>query len=124
MMLRTLTVLTTLMLMLPATAADSERPDHYEGLPAETLEVALANLSEYRATLAGVLARDPLSSADLNEVHRLTYTLENALERMTIDLHALAELLEVVHVASEQADAETVRSKGRAWIEGTRAFGR
>jgi len=124
MMLRALTVFTILMLTLPWTAAHSERPDHYEGLPAETLEVALANLSEYRAKLAGVLEREPLSAADLNEVHQLTYTLENALERMAIDLRTLAELLEVVHVASEHADAETVRSEGRAWLDGTGPFER
>ncbi len=120
----TLTLTLTLMLMHPWALADSDRVDHYEGLGAEDLETALAHLAEYRTHLADVLVRGPLLATDLNEVHQLTYTLENALERLAVDVHALAELLEVVHVASEQADAVTVSEEGKAWLEATRPFQR
>ncbi|RRQ21028.1 DUF6746 family protein [Thiohalobacter thiocyanaticus] len=108
----------TLGLSLPVLADD--RPGHYEGEPAETLEQAVANFSEYNARLEAILARGELSSGDLHEVHRITYTLENALHRLEEELEELAEVLEEVHVASESADAATVMSRGRQYLETSR----
>ncbi|HSH30206.1 MAG TPA: DUF6746 family protein [Thiohalobacter sp.] len=111
-------LLCALCLSRPAFADD--RPDHYEGEPAETLAQAVANFSEYNARLEAILARGELSSADLHEVHRISYTLENALHRLEEELEELAEVLEEVHVASENADAATVMSRGRLYLETSR----
>ncbi|HEY7773612.1 MAG TPA: DUF6746 family protein, partial [Marinagarivorans sp.] len=56
---------------------------------------------------------------DLNEVHILTYTLENALEKLGSEREQLAELLEQVHKASEGADSDTVKTSGRAYLQGS-----
>lgn len=108
----------TLGLSLPVLADD--RPGHYEGEPAETLEQAVANFSEYNSRLEAILGKGELSSADLHEVHELTYTLENALEKLRDEMEDLAEVLEEVHVASENADAATVMSRGRLYLETSR----
>lgn len=105
-------------LTLPVFADD--RPSHYEGEPAATLEQAVANFSEYNARLETILDRGELDSGDLHEVHRLTYTLENALEKLREEMEDLAEVLEEVHIASENADPETVQSRGRSYLETSR----
>ena len=107
----------TLAIGMPAFA--EERPDHFKPQPSPTLEAALANLSEFNPQLAALLEKDTLSAQDLNQVHQLTYTLENALERLDSERARVAELLEEVHVASERADSNTVKASGRAYLEGT-----
>lgn len=110
-----------IVLILAATVSSpiraEERVDHFEGEPAETLEQAVANFSEYNARLAELMARDELSDADLVTVHELTYTLENALERINSELADLSETLESVHLASEALDAESVHRQGRKYLE-------
>lgn len=103
-------------LLLAPGAQASERPSHYQGLPADTLEQAVQNFSEYNRKLADLLAREQLSAADLGTVHELTYTLENALEKIRSELESAAETLEEVHVASETGNTETVAGKGREYL--------
>ena len=105
-------------LTLPVLADD--RPGHYEGKPAETLEQAVANFSEYNTRLEAILERGELSSSDLHEVHRITYTLENALHKLEEEVEGLAEVLEEVHLASENADAATVEFRGREYLQMSR----
>ncbi|MEQ8484642.1 MAG: hypothetical protein RIB46_09785 [Pseudomonadales bacterium] len=100
--------------------ADPPRVDHHAGEPAPTLTVALANLQDYNARLAAILAQDELTAADLAVVHELTYTLENALARIREDVALVAEHLEAVHLASERADVATVRDRGRSYLDGVR----
>ncbi|MEX1033154.1 MAG: DUF6746 family protein [Cellvibrionaceae bacterium] len=115
--INTLALVGTLAFTLPAVA--DERPDHFEGKPSPTLEVALGNLSEYNPRLAALLEKDTLSPEDLHQVHQLTYTLENALEKLASEQARVAELLEEVHQASERADSATVKASGRAYLKGT-----
>jgi mannitol-1-phosphate/altronate dehydrogenase len=66
---------------LPLTLAQ-ERPDHFKGKPAPTLEAALANLTEYNAKLEALLKQANLGPKELFQVHQLSYTLEMALEKL------------------------------------------
>jgi len=100
----------------------SERPDHFKGEPAETMEQALANFSEYNARLAALLEQDELTMADLAQIHQLTYTLENALERINDDLEDLAETLETLHLSSETADIEAARNNAEIYLNDARRF--
>jgi len=63
--------------------------------------------------------KDTLIPEDLHRVHELTYTLEDALEKLGNEQARLAELLEEVHVASEHADGDTVKASGRAYLRGS-----
>lgn len=98
------------------------RPAHSKGKAAETTEQAVSNLSEYNPKLEALLAKDELTAMDMHEVHMLTYTLENALERIQTDLEKTAALLEEVHVASETSKPEVVQSQGQAYLESARAL--
>jgi hypothetical protein len=117
-LIRPVLVTAALALGLPALA--SERPDHFKGKPADTLEQAVANFSEYNRKLDTLLKQKTLAGKDMHEIHMLTYTLENALEKIRAELGELAETLEAVHVASENADADTVREQGRAYLQSAR----
>ncbi len=116
----TLIAITLFTLGSSTSALASERPEHFEGKPAETLEQAVTNFSEANQELATLLAEEDLDARQLHEVHKLTYTLENALERIREDLEGLAETLEEVHLASETTDSETVKAKGREYLETAR----
>lgn len=97
-----------------------ERMSHYKGLPAETLEAAVGNFSEYNHKLEALLGKGELSAEDLAAVHEITYTLENALVKINAEFMALADTLEEVHVASETADTATVVNKGREYLRVSR----
>lgn len=96
----------------------SERPVHFEGEASPTLQAALSNLTEHNMLLAEMLNRDSLTAHDLHQIHQLTYTLENALQKLGSERDRLAELLEQVHKASESADTDTIKSSGRAYLDG------
>lgn len=107
-------------LTVPGIAAAEERIDHYDAREAASLEEAVANFSTYNDRLAGILDKGDLSDSDLESVHELTYTLENALERIREDLDDLAETLEALHVVSEEHDAAATRRHGADYLKAAR----
>lgn len=101
---------------------EGERPAHSKGEPADTLQQAVTNLSEYNDKLEALLVKDELTVMDMHEVHMLTYTLENALEKIQADLVEVAEVLEEVHVASETGQPQVVKEKGQVYLQTTRTL--
>lgn len=104
-------------LSAPLRADEAERFDHYQGERPGDLSSALTLLDDFAQRLQQQLANDNLDPVVLNEIHQLTYTLENALGRLSTDVAELAELLESVHVASETAGAATVREDGERFLQ-------
>jgi hypothetical protein len=104
-------------MFLFSSAALAERAEHYEGESADSLEQAVENFVEYNRKLEATLAEDELTLEDVAYIHELTYTLENALERMNQDLSGLAVTLEEVHLASEVNDVDKIREEGRKYLE-------
>ena len=112
----TVAAIGTFLAFAPATfASDTERPSHYKGKPSATLAEAVKNFSESNAKLEAILNGD-LTDVAISEIHELTYTLENALEKIDDELDELAETLEKVHVASEKLDREAVVKHGREYL--------
>ncbi|MGM1053600.1 MAG: DUF6746 family protein [Pseudomonadota bacterium] len=113
------TALLTTLLATPALA--EEKPgEHFEGEPSGTLAEAVANFSRYNQELADLLAKDELTMPDVGEIHVLTYTLENALEKISDEIEEMAEVLEEVHLGSETGNVERVRSNGEIYLESAR----
>lgn len=100
-------------------ASDAERPSHYKGKPAETLVEAVRNFSESNAKLDAILNGE-VTNVAMSEIHELTYTLENALQKIHADMGELAETLEKVHVASEKLDREAIVKHGREYLSVSR----
>lgn len=112
-------LLTTLCSGLIATAAvaDDDRPEHFKGEPAPDLETAVSNFSSYNQELASLLEQDELSPEDLAEIHQLSYTLENALGKISEEVDSMAVTLEEVHLGSETDDPERVQSNGETYLK-------
>lgn len=119
-MIKKLTVLFGLSLMILLsinTLAHASEPQHFKGEPSKTLEQAVKNLSIYNKKLAVLMQKDQLTPVDMAEIHQLSYTLENALERMEDELEIIEDLLEDVHLASEQADYDKALKQGRKYLD-------
>ena len=114
-------ILTSLFALgLSAMIYAEERPSHFKGMSSETLEQAVVNFSDYNGKLAKLLAQDTLSPQELHQVHELTYTLENALEKINAEFAELAKTLEAVHIASESGDAKTTKEEGARYLKTAR----
>ncbi len=90
---------------------------HYEALPSETLAEALDNFVTYNRKMEEVLAREPLTVDDMEEVHELTYTIEVALAKINEELGDLPVVLEEVHLASEGDRPERLRGAAGVYLE-------
>ncbi|HRQ58715.1 MAG TPA: hypothetical protein PLN31_14975 [Azoarcus taiwanensis] len=101
--------------VMPA-VADDARYEHHKGLPAETLQQAVANFSDYNHRLEAILA-GAIDDNAMHDIHELTYTLENALEKINEEFAELAETLEELHQASERMDGDGVKKHGRAYLD-------
>ena len=104
------------------TTLPASEVEHYSGKEAKTLEQAVTNLREYNRKLGALVAKNDLAAGELEQVHRLTYTLENALERIRSELAGMAGDLETVHQASERREADTVRKHGKAFLDQSRTL--
>ncbi|SEM90061.1 DUF6746 family protein [Nitrosomonas marina] len=119
--MKKITMLIIIVFILAASAAVADDSQgHFKGKSSETLEQALVNFSEYNQKLSEVLKQETLSAPDMQQIHELTYTLENALERINTSMLELAETLEAVHVGSETGDTEATRSEGLRYLETAR----
>jgi len=92
---------------------------HFKGKPSETLEQAVANFSEYNTKLEKVLAGD-LTPEAMNEIHELTYTIENALARINEEFDGLAVTLEEIHLSSERMETDQVQEYGEQYLDTSR----
>jgi hypothetical protein len=69
-----------------------------------TLKTALCNIVNYNKILTQLTQKEEMSVEDMVKIHELTYTLENALGKLSEDLAKAAVDLEEVHLASEKLD--------------------
>ncbi len=106
-------------LAMPAQAW-AEEVDHYEGKKPESLEEAVALFKEYNAKFEAILSDRPLSDEQLAKVHRISYTMENALGKMNSEMLSLTQTLEKIHKASERGDTETVTGQGQSYLSTSR----
>ncbi len=101
-------------------AIAAERYDHHQGATADTVEEALSNLETYNEELESILAKDQLSDADMGRIHRISYTLENALGRIEEELEDAAASLEELHLGSEQLQRDRAQENGRDYLDHSR----
>ena len=95
----------------------SERPNHFKGQEISNATQARSYYQEYNNKLKVLLAQTELSPAQLLEIHEITYTLENALAKLPAESAKLAEVLESLHLASEQANATAAKKFGAAYLQ-------
>ncbi len=97
--------------------AKDEKVQHYEAKEIKTAADALRVLDETSAQVASVLKNTPLSTAQLEEIHKITYTMEAAVEVLRgketaankAQRASLADNVEVLHKASESHAEQRTR---------------
>jgi hypothetical protein len=92
---------------------------HFKGKPSATLPDAMRNLSESNARLEQLL-KGSVDDVAIAEIHQLTYTMENGLEKLRKELDALADTLETLHKASEKMEREKVLRHGADYLSVSR----
>lgn len=97
--------------------AEEEQAQHYAAKSSETLGEAVANFAEYNKKVAAVLEKEELTVSDMEQIHQLTYTLEEALARINKRMKALPVTLEELHLASEAHNPDRVRGVGGVYLE-------
>lgn len=113
-----------LALGLPAQAAEEHehgKVQHYEGEQAETLQEAVEHLRAYNDRLETQLSKE-MTPERMDQIHRLSYTLENALRRINVEIDQAARRLESMHLASESMETDTVKTDGKAYLDGIAAL--
>jgi hypothetical protein len=94
-----------------------DRVEHFEGKQAKDWQAAIANLRKYNQKLEAALEQDEISAEQLAEIHKWSYTLENAVGRLQTELKKTAGHLEEVHLGSERGETERIRKHGRKYLE-------
>ncbi|NLY25992.1 MAG: hypothetical protein GX049_00340 [Alcaligenaceae bacterium] len=106
---------TTLIASFNANASGHNEVRHFAGDQSATLEQALENFSSNNKQVAQLL-KGEVSEVDMAKIHELTYSLENALEKIRKDLDSLADTLENLHNASEVMKRDEVIKEGQKYI--------
>ena len=95
-----------------------EQVQHYKAEPSPNLKVAVQNLREYNQKLEEHLNQE-MTVENMEKIHQLSYTLENALQRMDKDLKSIASVLEGMHLASEGRNEDKIKSNAETYLENT-----
>ncbi|WP_071798740.1 DUF6746 family protein [Natronohydrobacter thiooxidans] len=93
-----------------------ERPDHYAAETSADLAEAMDNFSTHNKRMAEILAQPAMTPDHMEDIHQLTYTLEDALAKIITEATELAERLEEVHLASEGVDAAKLTGLASAYL--------
>ncbi|SDF88728.1 hypothetical protein SAMN05216241_10334 [Limimonas halophila] len=98
-----------------------DRVEHYEGKKIESREQAVEALRSVNAKLDELLAGE-LTPQTMNTVHKISYTMENALPYLHSNTDSAAKSLEKMHLASERMEAEAVKTNGEAYLKDLRTI--
>lgn len=109
----------SLMFFTAVNVQADEKYSHFPSLKADNTSAALCNLSKYNEKLQAIVNKQKLTTEDMVKVHELTYTLENAVQRLQKDLDTIAVDLEKVHKASEHLDQSTIKGSGDKYLTAT-----
>ena len=95
---------------------DEARVEHYAGEEIATAEDAVKTLKDENSEIAGILKSEKLEGSQLEKIHEISYTLENAIDKLIADkaapqsqLDAVDEAVQAVHHASENHEEAKVR---------------
>lgn len=114
--LATLFFVLTILGVTPVSAADEERVEHYAGAEIQSSDEAVKILNAENAKIAEILKAEKLTDAQLEKIHEISYSLENAIDKLIAEkagaqaqLDAIDEAVQAVHYASENHEEAKVR---------------
>ncbi|MDY0072905.1 MAG: hypothetical protein RBR77_09685, partial [Thauera sp.] len=98
-----------------ASDAPAERPSHYQAKKADSIAETIKILRETNAQLSELLAGE-MGDYDINDVHSLSYTLEDALLALAKEAQALHKVVADMHFSSEGLDRDAVIDYGNMYL--------
>jgi Spy/CpxP family protein refolding chaperone len=87
--------------------------------PSRNLAEAVKNFSDYNSRLEQAMAQG-LTPESMAQIHELTYTLKDALDKINEEMDGLTDTLEEIHIASEAKDADEVKSYTSEYLKTAR----
>lgn len=106
--------------LFSAQASDDDA--HFKAIVSTDIASALCNLNTYNAELQQVTSEKDVDTMGMLKVHELTYTLENALQKIQAELITIAANLEEVHQSSESHDQTKVKTYTEKYMKGLDAL--
>lgn len=106
------------LLFCPDAARSEERIHHYEGKTITSPEQAVKTLNDENTAIKKILEENEvLSDSNLEIIHEISYTLENAIDYLKENKHAdqpvmnaIDESIQAVHSSSENHNEEQTRA--------------
>lgn len=96
-----------------------ERVDHFQAKQADGVVEAIANLREANAKLAELLSGE-VNDYAMNDIHSLSYTVEESLTRIIEEMKMLLDTAGDMHFATEGLKRDAVIDYGDAYLSGVR----
>jgi plastocyanin len=97
-------------------SAASTRVEHYEGAEVHSHGEAMTILNDEAAAIEEILKSEELSDAQLEQIHEISYKLEDAVDELRAEeesesaaLDSLDEAVQALHHASENHETEKTR---------------
>lgn len=118
----TIIAATCLLLSLTSIASDKKQYSHFPAQSSPNLETALCNIASYNKLLTQITQKKEMSVEDMVRIHELSYTLENAVSKLSSDLAQAAVDLEEVHLASETLQPTIIKKHAKMYIDITATF--
>jgi small-conductance mechanosensitive channel len=109
-------------LLLTAQAFADSKNQHFASLASPDIQTAKCNIQTYNDKLDALTQKTDITALDMVKVHELTYTLEDALKRLSNDLAIAAEELEKAHLASESMNKEVMSKAANEYSKLARAL--
>ena len=102
-------------LVQAVTASDDSNIAHYEAKNFLTAKEAFTGLVLTSREMASIASKANLNGQEIEKIHQISYTTENALKKLSqssrYNFQPLEQALEDVHLASEKHNAIDLKSK-------------
>ncbi len=113
------TSIISLLFIFSVTAGNAfagERADHYKGKVPKSLGQAMNYLRSHNTQLNTLLKAEKLSPQQLDEIHQMTYTMENAIKKLKNEVTLISDSLEALHKASETGKTKITKNLGEKYL--------
>jgi small-conductance mechanosensitive channel len=117
-----LRLISVISLLLTAQVFAESKNQHFASLASPDIQTAKCNIQTYNEKLDALTQKSDITTLDMVKIHELTYTLEDALKRLSKDLATAAAELEKAHLASESMNKEVVSKAASEYSKLTRAL--
>ena len=97
--------------------AQASEYSHFKGENVDNLNQAVEVFSNQNKKFSEIINNGDVSLQEMGEVHQMTYSMENALRKIKLEVIEMEYLLENVHKASEYGGNQTVIKDGQKYLE-------